>query len=236
MRITRTAVAAGLLVVTAGLGVLGVLFHYGLTAEYGDITDSAFEGLVEGFTSGVSGLALVIVVAAALVALVVSPKPWMRLTAGAIPVLVVAGMFAVTPAALQEKLEVQYDAVPQCVSEEDMGPGPGTRGAQEAQEAFESIEHVGHFGGGGSSGLGGCDRPFVLTEDVDVMRHYRETLPDAGWRVVEDGEDRLRAERDDMAFEVVLCGRGGVVWAGPVDDVGGARCEPSDRVSGSAGA
>jgi hypothetical protein len=236
MRIPRTAVAAGLLVVTAGLGVLGVLFHYGLTAEYGDITDSAFEGLVEGFSSGVSGLALVIVVAAALVALVVSPKPWMRVTAAAVPVLVVAGMFAVTPAALQEKLEAQYDATPQCVSREDMGPGPGTRAAQESQEAFDSIEHVGRFGGGGGSGVGGCDRSFVLTEDVDVLRHYREALPDAGWRVVEDGEDHLRAERDDMAFEVALCGRGGVVWAGPVDDADGARCEQSDRVSASAGA
>ena len=230
MRITRTAVAALLLVVEAGLGVLGVLVHYGLTAEYGDIADSAFEGLRDGFSSGISGLALGIVVVAAVVVLAVSTTPWMRLAALAVPVLVVAGMFAVTPMALQEKLDTQYDTTPQCVSSEDMGPGPGTRAARASQEAFDSIEHVGYFGGGGGSGVGGCDRTLVLTEDVDVLGHYREALPRAGWRVVEDEENHLRAERDGLAFEVALCGRGGVVWAGQVADRRGARCDRSERV------
>ncbi len=70
----------------------------------------------------------------------------------------------------------------------------------------------------------------MLTEGVDVLQHYREVLDDAGWRVVEDDEDYLRAERDGMAFEVVLCERGGVVWAGRVGDGRGARCEQSERV------
>jgi hypothetical protein len=91
--------------------------------------------------------------------------------------------------------------------------------------AFESIEHVGHFGGGGGSGVGGCDRPFVLTQDVDVLQHYRVALPEAGWQVIEDGRHHLHAERDGMAFEVITCGRSGVVWAGRDGDGGGARCD-----------
>lgn len=225
MRIIRTVTAAGLLAVEAGLAVLGVLVHYGLTAEYGDVTDSALEGLSSGFSAGTGAIALVLVGLAGLVAVLVSSQPWMRLTAVAIPVLMVIGMLAVTPAALREKLEVQYDATPQCVSDEDMGPGPGSRAARESQQAFESIEHVGYFGGGGASGVGGCDRSFVLTEDVDVLQHYRAALRDAGWRVVEDDAHNLRAERDGMAFEVVSCERGGVVWAGRVGDGGGARCD-----------
>ena len=176
MRITRTAIAAGLLAVEAGLAVLGVLVHYGLTAEYGDVTDSALEGLRSGFSAGIGALALVLVGVAALAAVSVSTRPWMRLTALAVPGLMVVGMLAVTPAALREKLEVQYDTTPRCVSGEDMGPGPGSRAARESQQAFESIEHVGHFGGGGGSGVGGCDRSFVLTEDVDVLQHYRAAL------------------------------------------------------------
>jgi hypothetical protein len=224
MRITRTAVAAGLLTVEAGLAALGVLVHYGLTAEYGDVTDSALEGLRSGFSAGIGAMALVLVGLAALVAGSVATRPWMRLTALAIPGLMVIGMLAVTPAALREKLDIQYDATPQCVSREDMGPGPGSRAARESQQAFESIEHVGYFGGGGGSGVGGCDRSFVLIEGLDVLQHYRPALRDAGWRVVEDESDHLRAERGDMAFEVVLCGRGGVVWAGRISDGGGATC------------
>ena len=231
MRISRTAVGAGLLVVEAGLAVLGVLVHYGLTAEYGNITDSALEGLASGFSAGVSGPALVVVAIPGLVAFLVSSQLRMRLAALALPVLMVLGMFVVTPAALREKLAVQYDAAPQCVLADEMGPGPGTRAARESQEAFESIEHVGHFGGGGGSGVGGCDRPFVLTGDVDVLQHYRDALADAGWRVVEDDEGHLRAVRGGMAFEVAVCDRGGVVWAGSPGAGGGASCEPSDEVS-----
>lgn len=234
MRITRTPIAVGLLVVEAGLAALAVSVHYGFTAEYGDITDSAFEGLAGGFSSGLSGAALTVVALPAVIALAVSPKLWMRATSLAIPVLVVLGMYAATPAALQAKLDTQFDATPQCVSSEDMGPGPGTRAAQESQDAFESIEHVGQFGGGGGSGVGGCDRRFVLTEDVDALEHYRGTLGDAGWLVVEDDDQHLRAEREGMAFEVVLCAPGGVVWAGPASVGRGARCDGSEQVGISA--
>lgn len=225
VRITRSVAAAGLLVVESGLAALGVLFHYGLTVEYGDVTHSALEGLRAGFTVGTGAMALVLVGLVGLVALVLSSRLWMRLLAAAIPLLMVIGMFGLTPAALRKKLEVQYDATPQCVSAEDMGPGPGTRAARESQLAFESIDHVGHFGGGGGSGVGGCDRPFVLTDDVEVLPHYRSALPDAGWRVVEDDEHRLVAERDGMAFVVVTCDQGGVVWAGEAGAGGGIRCE-----------
>lgn len=232
MSTSRTAGAAGLLILEGGLAALGVLFHQGFTAEYGDITSSTLEAWWGGFTVGVGGIALVLVGVVAAAAVAVSPRLWMRLTAVALPVLMVLGMLAVTPLALGQKLE-QYDDTPQCVSEEDMGPGPGTRAAQESQEAFESIEHVGHFGGGGGSGVGGCDRSFTLTEDVDVLEHYRSALPDAGWQVVEDRDGRLRAERGDMAFEVAVCsGRDGIVWAGDVGVRGVARCDrDTDEVS-----
>jgi len=235
MKVTRTSVTVGLLVVEGGLTALGVSIHYGLTTEYGDIADSAYQGLVAEFTSGVGGLTLGIVAVPAVVALVTSTQLWTRLTAAVIPALMLLGMYAVTPAALHAKLEAQYDATPQCVSREDMGPGPGTRAAQQSQEAFESIEHVGHFGGGGGNGVGGCDRRFVLMEDVAVLEHYRVALDDAGWQVVGADDQHLRAERDDMAFEVVVCGRGGVVWAGPVSVGRGARCDDSEQVGIPAG-
>jgi hypothetical protein len=220
---TRTITAAVLLVVGAGLATLGVLFHYGLTAEYGDVTDSAVDGLVSSFSTGVGGPALVVVAAAALLALVATDRPWMRMTAAALPALMLLGMLVATPAALRHKLAVQYDATPQCLSEEDVA-GPGARAARASQEAFGSIEHVGYFGGGGSSGVGGCDRSFVLVgEPVDVLAHYRSALVRSGWRVVEDDAQHLGAERDGMAFEVRLCAGGGAVWAGRVG-TGGASC------------
>ena len=155
---TRSTAAAGALVVEAGLAVLGVLFQYGFTAEYADVTDSAVEVWRSEFSSsGIGGLALALVLVAAFVASSLTAQRWARLAAVAIPLLMVVGMLAVTPAALREKLAVQYDATPQCVSAEEMGPSPASRAARESQQAFESVEHVGHFGGG-SSGVGGCDR------------------------------------------------------------------------------
>ena len=217
---TRTTTAAGLLVIEAGLAVLGVLFHYGFTAEYGDVTVSALEGLRWGFSTGIGGVALGIVGVAALVSMLVSSGPWMRLVALAIPVLMVLGMLAVTPVALREKLEVQYDSTPQCVSDE--GPGPGSRAELESQQAFDSIEHVGHFGGGGGSGVGGCDRSFVLTQDFDVLQRYRVALPEAGWRgwrvgwrVAGDRMTRTTFGRSDMARPSRSSRAVGVAWCGP---------------------
>lgn len=229
MGTARTVTGAVLLTVEAALAALGVLVHYGFIAEYGDITDSTLEGFGSGFSNGIGELALVLVGAVGLIALRVSARLWMRLSAVVIAVLMVLGMLAVTPAALRQKLDTQYDATPQCVFDDDMSVGPGALAAEESQKAFDSIDHVGHFGGGGSSGVGGCTRSFVLTEDVDVLQHYRTALPDAGWRVTEDGADHLRAERDEMAFEVVTCGgHGGVVWAGRINDPHGATCDSPD--------
>ena len=207
------------------MAVVGVWFHYGMTAEYGDVTELA-EGRRAEASSVLEfgGIALFLVVLAALVVVFLAAQAWARLAAVAIPILMVWTMLMITPAALQQKLVSQFSDTPQCVDADFMGPGPGADAARESQQAFESIEHVGHFGGGGASGVGGCDRQFLLLEDVDVLQHYRTALPDAGWRVTEDDTRHLRAERDAMAFEVVGCRRGGVVWAGTADDSGGARC------------
>lgn len=219
-----TIAAAGVLVVEAGLAVVGVLFHHGFTKEYGDVTSLAVDGWRWRSSGGLGGVGMVAVVA--LVAVSVVRQRWARLAAVAIPVLMLGAVLVVTPAALREKLATQFSDAPQCVSADFTAPGPGADAARASQQAFDAVEHVGHFGGGGGSGVVGCDRPFLLVEEVDALEHYRAALPEAGWRVVEDEADRLRAERDGMAFEVVLCGRGGVVWAGPAGLRGGARCAP----------
>ena len=226
MRNTRTAIGGALLVVEVVLAVLGVFIAYVFLAEYGDITSSTLDVMTSGFV----GVPLLLVGAAAVGAVLVSTRPWVRMTAVAIPVLMVAGMLVVIPAALTSKREVQYDADgPQCGAYDGMGPA-GEDVAQ-AQRAFDSIDHVGFFGGGGGEGSGGCFRTFVPEEKVDVLRHYRAALPSAGWTVVESDGQRLRAEREGMAFEVALCdvdgtgGGGGVVWAGRVTDQSEAQCD-----------
>lgn len=88
---------------------------------------------------------------------------------------------------------------------------------REAQQVFDSISHIGRFSGGGMSGVGGCTRWFALSGDVDVLQHYREALPAAGWEVVEDDGHHLRAHLNGRAFDVMPCPRGGVIWAGDDD-------------------
>jgi hypothetical protein len=215
----HTLAAAGVFTVEATLGGLILAVHWGFTAEYGDITRLASDG-----AAVVSGVALAAVAVAALVALFVVKGHRVAIAAVVVPMLVVVGWPSVTRAALQEKLAVQYDASPQCVLEDDMGPGPGMRAERASQRAFNSIEHVGHFAGGGASGVVGCDRALLLIEEVDVLEHYRTALPEAGWQVVTDRAGRVRAERGTMAFEVVRCDQGGVVWAGSKRLRGGASC------------
>lgn len=110
MRIPRAAVAAGLLAVETALATLGVLVHYGFTAEYGNPAGSVLEEWVAAFDTGVAGVVLIVVVIAALPAVLVARRGWMRWTALAVPVLMVAGLLAATPAALQHKLEVQHSS------------------------------------------------------------------------------------------------------------------------------
>ena len=87
----RVVSAAVLLVIGAGLALLAVLVHYGFMAMYGGVTDTAFEGFTWGLTSGPSGLALGLVAVVAVIGLVLSTRRWMRLTAVAIPVLMLIG-------------------------------------------------------------------------------------------------------------------------------------------------
>ncbi|MFJ5695974.1 hypothetical protein ACIP9X_19270 [Arthrobacter sp. NPDC093125] len=216
MPVTGRAVSATvLLVIGAGLALLAVVVHYEFMRIYGDVTGTAFEGLTWGLTAGPSGLGLGLVAVAAIMGFMVSTRRWMRLTAVAIPVLMLTGMFAVTPAALGQKLEEQHSSSPQCVIEGTEEPMAGAD--RESQQAFDSIGHIGHFRGGGISGVGGCTRWFVLSGDADVLQHYRAVLPAAGWEVVEDDGRRLRAHRDGLAFEAMPCPGGGVVWAGRED-------------------
>lgn len=211
----RIVSVAVLLAAEAVLAVLGVLVHYGFMRVYGDVTATAFDGLSWGLTAGPSGLALVLVAVAALFGLLLAPRLWMRVAAVAIPVLMLLGMLAVTPSAQGQKLESQYSSTPQCVTEGT--DEPMASADRESQRAFDSISHIGEFSGGGVSGVGGCERRFVLPGDVDVLQHYRAALPAAGWEVVGDDGHRLRARRDGMAFEVMPCTQGGVIWAGPDD-------------------
>jgi predicted RNA binding protein YcfA (HicA-like mRNA interferase family) len=225
MQTDRRTVALGVLIAEAAIAVVAILFHYGFTAEYGDITQSSRETASDALRGGL----LPVVAVLGILALVLSRQLSMRLMAVAIPVLFLVALLVITPAALRQKLE-QYTTTPQCVSP-DMQYGPGAQAEAESQAAFDSIEHVGHFGGGGGSGVVGCDRRLLLTEDVDVLEHYRTALSEAGWTVVEDDGSHVRAHRAQMAFEVVPCQGGGVVWAGGIGAEGGASCDESEQVN-----
>lgn len=221
-----------LLAVEAVLALLAVLVHQVFLAVYGDVTDTAFEGLTWGLTAGPAGMALGLVGVVAVISLVLSPRLWMRLTAAAIPVLMLLGMLAVTPLALGQKID-KYDSTPQCVTEGT--DEPMATADRESQRAFDSIEHIGLYSGGGISGVGGCARWFVLSEDVDVLQHYRAALPEAGWEVVEDDGRHLRARRNGLAFEVMPCPGGGAVWAGSEGDPAygqGTAVQPGTDICG----
>ncbi|MEW9872593.1 hypothetical protein [Arthrobacter sp. HS15c] len=213
---TGRAVSVVILLAVEGvLALLAVLVHQGFMAVYGDVTATAFEGFAWGLTSGPSGMALGLVAVVAIVSLVLSPRLWMRLTAVAIPVLMLLVMLAVTPLALGQKTG-KYDSSPQCVTEGT--DEPMASADRESQRAFDSIEHIGLYSGGGMSGVGGCSRWFAISEGVDVLQHYRAALPRAGWEVVEDDGSHLRAQHEGLAFEVMPCPGGGIVWAGNDDD------------------
>lgn len=143
-----------------------------------------------------------------------------------IPFIMLLGMFAVTSLAQRQKVESQLDSTPQRLGIDSNDPEAAEAAAaeQESQRIFDSIEHIGDFSAGGESGVGGCDRHFVFTEDIDALEHYRSTLTMAGWDVIEDNESRLRAERNVLAFKVLLCSEGGVVWAGKATDSFGTTC------------
>ncbi|WP_146069243.1 hypothetical protein [Arthrobacter sp. ZGTC412] len=205
----RAVSATVLLAIGAGLALLAVMVHYEFMRIYGDVSGTAFEGLTWGLTAGPSGLGLGLVAVVAIIGFMISTRRWMRLTAVAIPVLMLIGMFAVTPSAPGQRLQVQFNSTPQCVTEGT--DEPMASADRESQQAFDSISHIGNFSGGGMSGVGGCTRGFVLSGDVDVLEHYRAALPAAGWEVVEDDGRHLRAHRDGRAFDVMPCPGGGVI-------------------------
>jgi hypothetical protein len=147
MTLKPRAVAAAVVVlaVEAALALLGVWIHFGFTSVYGNINDTALEALGWGLTSGVSGVVLAGVAVVALIAVVFSPRAWMRLTAVALPILMLLGMLALTPSALRHKTEMRNCTAPQCVGD---GSGePAATVERKSQRAFESIEHIGYFDG-----------------------------------------------------------------------------------------
>lgn len=219
----RRFTAVVMLAVTAGLALLAVVVHFAFMAEYGDATGVGQQGLSWEWTASYAGVALIPVVIAAVIAFILASRRWMRVTAVSIPGLMLLSILAVTPLGLQQRMDVQYDTMPNCLNE-DTG-GPDSAAERDSQRAFDSIEHIGSFSGGGASGDGGCDRSFVLTRDIDVLQHYRTALTAAGWKVVEDDHRHLRALRDGLAFEVIPCSGGGIVWAGHQDDRPRAKCD-----------
>jgi hypothetical protein len=200
----------GLLIVEGGLAVLGGWVHYEFVSWYGDPTASALKNLGQP----VSLFPLLLVALVGWGAAMLSPQRWAQVVAVAIPVVMVVGMLAVTPAALSER-ESAGASTSQCVDEEAA-----------SQEAFDSVEHVGYLEYVGSISGDGCDWDLLGdgTGYVDVLQHYRQALPDAGWQVVEDDTTHVRAERDGMAFRVVACGGRWVVWVGRAIEREGAWC------------
>ena len=100
-RSTGTATGGVLLVVEAVLAVFGVYVAYVFLAEYSDPAASTRDALTSEFVVG----PLLFVGAAGLCAVLASTRWWMRVTAVAIPVLMVVGMLLVIPAALAAKRE-----------------------------------------------------------------------------------------------------------------------------------
>ena len=111
--VSRTAIGGVLLAVEVVVAVLSVFIAYVWTATYGDLNASTREVMTSGFV----WFPLLLVVPAGLGAVLASTRWWMRVTAVAIPVLMVGGMLVAFPAALESKVKesVPYDY-------EGMGP------------------------------------------------------------------------------------------------------------------
>lgn len=105
----RPVATATLLAIEVVLAIVAVMLHYAFIAEYGIVTDTAFQGLIWGLTSGLSGLAIGIVAVFAVATLLVSPKRSTRIASMAVLALTLIAMFAVTPVALQQKIDAQQD-------------------------------------------------------------------------------------------------------------------------------
>ena len=111
MRDSRTAIGGVLLAVEVVVSVLSVFIAYVWTATYGDLNASTLDVMTSGFV----WFPLLLVVPAGFGAVLASTRWWMRVTAVAIPVLMVVGMLVAFPAALASKVK---ESVPY----EGMGP------------------------------------------------------------------------------------------------------------------
>ena len=116
-RISRKA-GGVLLVVEAVVAVLSVYIAYVWTATYGDLNASTLDVMTSGFV----WFPLVVIGPAAVGVVLASTRWWMRVTAVAIPVLMVVGMLVAFPAALASKVEesVPYDYEGMGPAEEDV--------------------------------------------------------------------------------------------------------------------
>lgn len=113
----RPVATATLLTIEVVLAIVAVMLHYAFIAEYGIVTDTAFQGLIWGLTSGLSGMAIGIVAVVAIATLVVSTKRSTRIASIAVLALTLIAMFAVTPMALQQKTDAQQGSTQQYVGE-----------------------------------------------------------------------------------------------------------------------
>lgn len=113
----RPVATATLLTIEVVLAIVAVMLHYAFIAEYGIVTDTAFQGLIWGLTSGLSGMAIGIVAVVAIATLVVSTKRSTRIASMAVLALTLIAMFAVTPMALQQKTDAQQGSTQQYVGE-----------------------------------------------------------------------------------------------------------------------
>lgn len=110
--VTKRGIVAGVLLTLEGvLAAYGVLIHHDLTEMYGDTGDSALENWARGFgDAGVSGIALVLVLAFVMPAFVAATSRTGRVFALWAPVVMVLAMLAVTPLALEQKR--QWESAP----------------------------------------------------------------------------------------------------------------------------
>lgn len=109
----RPVATATLLTIEVVLAIIAVLLHYAFIAEYGIVTDTALQGLTWGLTSGLSGMAIGIVAVFAVATLLVSSKRSTRIASMVVLALTLIAMFAVTPVALQQKIDARQGSTQQ---------------------------------------------------------------------------------------------------------------------------
>jgi hypothetical protein len=171
------------------------LLVYAFGAEYGPTTGSWVDGALDGLRVGALGLVGAVVLGGG--AFVAARAQWVRVGAGAIVLLGLAG---VSVAGGQASL-VKYDRlakVPDCAVEQFPVAAP-------MQRAMDELHHPAPFGAHWN-GVMVCGADLLNLTLPEAVDHYRAELATAGWTAERD-DTELVAHRAGYTFSVsMICG------------------------------